>query len=207
MNRFLLFLLLIGMKAFPEVPESAREEYAVKLHQAFVLQCEGKSTQAFYSFQNGFQQGIKAGESSAKLQVVADLFYWYRRYGNHLKLFAKIPTGDNVITDEYKGKNCTRHRSCKAIQPGGSNRYSEFGNDPQQARKVQDFMFGVGELISGIFLISVCPESFLFIGGGAGLVTHGFYTIKDSLHDLWTQHEIELFELQKLSERANQASK
>jgi len=68
-------------------------------------------------------------------------------------------------------------------------------------------MFGVGELVSGIFMVSVCPESFLFAGGGSTLITHGFYTIKESLHDLWTQHQIELFELQKLSERADQASK
>jgi|SRR3989344_4662309 len=114
MNKFLLLVLVIGMKAFPEVPTSTRQEYAVKLHQAFLLQCEGKSGQAFNSFQSGFQQGIKAGESPIKLQVIADLFYWYRKYGNHLKLFATTPTGGNIITDEYKGKNCARHRSCKA---------------------------------------------------------------------------------------------
>jgi len=164
------------------------------------------STQAFYSFQEGFQQGIQAGESAVKLQVVADLFYWYRKYGTHLNLFTKPPIGNNLITDEYKGQNCKRYKHNNASHLREMDRYSEWGNNPEQARKIQDFMFGVGELISGIFIVAVFPESLLVFGGGAGLITHGVYTIKESLHDLWTQHQIELFELEKISERAKQTS-
>lgn len=68
-------------------------------------------------------------------------------------------------------------------------------------------MFGVGEMISGIFMVVVVPQSNLFLGGGLALVTHGFYTIKDSLWDMWTQHEMEFFELKNLSEKAEQTFK
>lgn len=207
MKKVLFFIIIIGTNLCAEIPENIRKQYALKLHEAFTLQCAGKSTQAFYSFQEGFQQGIKAGESAIKLQVVADLFYWYRKYGTHLHLFAKPTIGDNQITDEYKGQNCKRHKHNGAAPLREMDRYSEWGNNPQQARIIQDFMFGVGELISGIFIVAVLPQSLLVFGGSTGLITHGIYTIKESLQDLWTQHQIELFELEKISERATQTSK
>lgn len=205
-KKLLFIFLFIRIGAFSEVTESVRKEYATKLYEAFVLQSQGKSTQAFYALQNGFQQGTNAGESSIKLQVIADLFYWYRRYGHHLKLFTIMPSGNEVITDQYNGKNCHRSKYNRSVLFGAKHRTSEWGNDPHQARRIQDFMFGMGELISGIFIVVVMPESLLFVGGGTGLITHGIYTIKESLHDLWTEHQIELFELEKLSQRASQTS-
>ncbi|MDE3046337.1 MAG: hypothetical protein KGJ02_06815 [Verrucomicrobiota bacterium] len=205
MKTLLLVLLMINVKAFGDIPETIRKEYASRLYDAFRLQCEGKSTQAFFAFQEGFQKGIKSGESPVKLQIVADMFYWYRRYGNHLKLFSKTPTDNDIISDEYDGHRCPFHKSYHASRFKEKERYSEFGNDPRQERLLQDFMWGIGEMISGILLAVVCPESLLFLGGGA-LVGRGFWRIKDSLHDLWTDHQIELYELKKLSERANQVS-
>jgi len=158
-------------------------------------------------FQEGFQKGQQAGESLAKLQAIADLFYWYRRNGNHLKLFAKTPIGSDVITDEYKGQNCTHKRSSRSPGFQEKERYSEWGNNPRQARLVQNFMFGVGEMIGGIFLVVVVPQSTLILGGGITLFAHGLYTVKDSLSDLWTDHQMEFFELQKITERAEQANK
>ncbi len=212
MNKFLLFLLFISAKAFPLVTESIRKEYATKFNQAFVLQCEGKSGQAFFMFQEAFQQGLKAGESSAKLQVIADLFYWYRRYGEHLQLFSKRPIGDQVISDQYTGENCSRSNRRNYSPSLGDvidkkSRYSEWGKDPQQARYIQDFMFAVGEIISGIFVITVTAPSVVGIGVGVELIVHGLYLFTTSLRDLWTKHQMEQFELQKISERAQQVAK
>ena len=206
--RILIFVfLIVGTKAFGDVSETVRKEYASKLYEAFQLQSEGRSTQAFFTFQEGFQKGQQSGESLAKLQVIADMFYWYRRYGNHLRLFSKESSGNDIIADEYKGQRCSSHRSCRAYQFKEKERYSEWGNDPKQARLIQNFVFGIGEMISGIFMVVVIPQSNMFLGGGIALITHGFYTIKDSLWDVWTQHEVEFFEFKKLSERAEQTSK
>lgn len=207
MQILVIIFLMIGVQVCGEIPETLRQEYASKLYEAFRLQSEGSSTRAFYLFQEGFQKGQLSGESLAKLQIVADLFYWYRRYGNHLKLFFKNPLGNNIISDEYKGQKCIHHQSNQPRQFGIKERYSEWGKNPEQAKLIQNFIFGVGEMISGIFMVVVIPQSNLFLGGGLALVTHGFYTIKDSLWDMWTQHEMEFFEFKNLSERAEQVSK
>jgi hypothetical protein len=172
-----------------------------------VLQCEGRSGQAFLTFQDAFQQGHKAGESQTKLQVVADLFYWYRKYGEHLQLFSKRPIGDQVISDQYRGEKCNRYNYRKQSSPPVREkepRYSEWGKDPQQARYIQDFMFGVGEVISGIFCITVGAPVIGIVG--TELIIHGSYLFINSLRDLWTKHQMEQFELQQISERAKQVS-
>jgi hypothetical protein len=199
MRKFLtLCMFLFNLTLFAEVPLSVRQEYANKFKDAFTLQSEGLSGPAFFSLQSGFMQGVQAGESPTKLQLVADMFYWYRRYGSHLRLFAKEPAGGNIITDEYRGTRCSRHMS-KHFQT-----YSEYGKDPQQAKRVHDLLFGIGEAISGIFCVCVSPTP-LIIGSGYTLFSHGVYKIIDSLHDLWIEHEIELYELKKFAERAQSA--
>jgi hypothetical protein len=205
MNKTIFLFLFFITSIFSEVPLATRKEYAQKLFDAFALQNEGFSTQAFFSFSNAFQQGIQAGESAAKLQIVADLFYWYRRYGTHLQIFSTKPSGNNRITDEYLGGNCKKHRSSKHALPlFGQDRYSEWGNDPQQAKKVRELMLGIGQVISGIFVVSVTAYSAPIVNPlfGAGLISAGTIMIWNSLNDLWTDHEVELFELQQLTNRA-----
>jgi hypothetical protein len=53
MNKLILFILFIAANVFSEVTENIRKEYGLKFHNAFVLQCQGKSTQAFFSFSEG----------------------------------------------------------------------------------------------------------------------------------------------------------
>ena len=115
--------------------------------------------------------------------------------------FFQDSTGSEIITDEYKGERCQQKKRIHATSSEDKELYSEWGNNPRQARLIQDFMFGVGEMISGIFIVTVIPESTLLLGGGAALFAHGFYTVKDSLWDLWTDHKIEYFELQKIYEK------
>ena len=90
MRKWICLFIIFGWQIFGEIPETVRKEYANKFYHAFRLQCEGRSGQAFYSFQEGFLKGKQAGESIVKLQIIADLFYWYRRNGNHLKLFSRL---------------------------------------------------------------------------------------------------------------------
>jgi len=81
MNKIIFFIFFLGTNIFADGTSTLRQEYSQKLLNAFELQNAGLSTQAFYTFSDAFQQGIKAGESSSKLQVIADIFYWYRKYG------------------------------------------------------------------------------------------------------------------------------
>src|SRR5882724_2139694 len=111
MYKYLIMFMIFGATLRAQVNEDIRREYAQKLMDAFTLQCEGSSAQAFYSFSNGFQQGLKVGENPIRLQVIADMFYWYRKYGSHLKLFNRKLTGNNIIQDEYLGEKCkSTHR-------------------------------------------------------------------------------------------------
>jgi hypothetical protein len=149
------------------IPDTVKKEYALKFHEAFILQSVGNSTQAFFTFQNAFQQGTQVGESPQKLQAIANLFYWYRKYGSHLDLFGKEPGYNERISDAYHGQDCkyrlkknyhknsSKHKSSDynvtycpppAYLLGMVPDYSEWGKNPRQASQVRNFMFGVGEI-------------------------------------------------------------
>ena len=60
------------------IPNGVKKEYATKMHHAFVLQSLGKSTTAFYTFDDGYKQALQAGENPAKLKAIYNHFQWYR---------------------------------------------------------------------------------------------------------------------------------
>jgi len=45
MKKVLFFIVLIGTNLCAEIPQNIRKQYALKLHEAFTLQCAGLSRQ------------------------------------------------------------------------------------------------------------------------------------------------------------------
>lgn len=177
---FLILLFSIDVSAkCSEIPELVRSRYASDMFQAFVTQSYGKSTAAFCQFEIAREEAKKAGENILKLIAIERLFAWYRMYGTSLKLFYKNPTGHDRIQGEYKPSTKRLH-SISGYQ-------SEWGNNPEQAKLIREFMFGVGEVISGVFCVTV--------SGGAlgpvawGVAIDGTSRIYTSLNSLWAQHQ------------------
>ncbi len=221
----ILFIIFVCIFARSEatVPESTRIEYALKFHEAFVLQSIGQSTQAFNLFLEAFRLGTNAGESSKKLQIVADLFYWYRQHGACTKLFGKQPIDREKIQSEYC--NCekghednektyyysqrpstakTSHRN--AILARVPDYRSEYGTNPQQAALVRDFIFGSGEIIAGLFAICA-GRTACTTGLGLSMIYSGVKTVWNAGNTMWAQHESALLELKKLTDRAEAIAK
>lgn len=70
---FLTFIILAYSTASAKtIHEKTRTEYALKFHEAFILQSVGQSTSAFNRFQEAFCQGTESGESAKKLQIVTN---------------------------------------------------------------------------------------------------------------------------------------
>jgi hypothetical protein len=183
---FVLFTILFlesGFAACSTVPESIRSEYVAGMFEAFVTQSYGKSTIAFYQFDVAREKAKKAGENPLKIIAIERLFYWYRTYASSLNLYNKRPTGDDRIRGEY--------RPAYASTPLAISSYeSEWGNNPEQARLVREFMWGVGEVVAGVFCITVGNVVFGTIGFGVGV--DGVNRIFSSLNSLWTNHQTEL---------------
>jgi hypothetical protein len=111
-------------------------------------------------------------------------------YGTSLRLFYKNPTGDDRINGEYKSYSQL---------PSYGNYQSEWGNNPEQARLIREFMCGVGEVISGLFCAVVTgPTPFGYFAGG--VVLDGGYRIFTSLNSLWAQHQAALIALKPWEE-------
>jgi len=179
---FFLFNFITLQAKSTDISQTLRNTYSSNLYSAFFLQSQGKSNVAFIQFDSAREEAKKAGENPLKIAAIEQLFYWYRKYGSALNLFAKNPTGHDRIIDEY------RPRSYNSL---GTNPYdgykSEWGKTPEQAALVRTFMVGVGELISGVFIATVNPGWGYAIGGV--LWYDGVSRIYDSLNNLWANHE------------------
>jgi hypothetical protein len=177
-----LLFLSSGNAACSTVPEPLRSEYASGMFEAFLTQSYGKSTIAFYQFDVAREKAKKAGENPLKIIAMEQLFTWYRMYASSLNLYNKRPTGNDQIRGEY--------RPYSAHQSLGFLYESEWGNNPEQARLVREFMLGVGEIITGIFCVGIGGVS--FSAGGLTLLFDGGSRIFTSLNSLWANHQTEL---------------
>lgn len=178
----LLFILKICciFAGTRDIPESVRKEYAEKFHEAFVTQCNGQSTRAFWIFKDAYQRALEAGEDAVKVQLMNSLFTWYREHGSPMHLFLIEPTGKEVIQPTRLPR---MHIDLFGYQ-------SEYGRTPEQAAKIREFMYGVGSTISGIFFITVGGGILTPIGGvGVGLASHGFYLMFTSLNSAYADYE------------------
>ncbi len=161
------------------VPASVKNTYASNMHHAFWLQAHGQSSLAFFQFQSAYEEAKKAGENILSIIAVEQLFIWYRTYASSLNLYVTRPTGNERIQGEYRPTLRAFHR-----QPSFK---SEWGQTPEQAKQVRSFMFGVGEVISGIFCATVSSGWGAPIAGG--LIYNGVCRMYSSLDDIWTAHQ------------------
>lgn len=193
MKRTILFIsffmfLWSGVNAkCSTVPQSIREDYASGMFEAFITQSYGKSTIAFYQFDTAREAAKKAGENPLRLMAIERLFAWYRMYGTSLHLYNKVPTGNDRIIGEYK--------PCNALFPLAVKYESEWGNSPEQARLIREFILGIGEIIAGIFCATV--SSGTIAGIAYGVATDGVLRIYSSLNSVWALHQTELIALQE----------
>jgi hypothetical protein len=163
-----------------EVSPRLKDKYASDMYDAFWLQSQGKSTLASFQFQSALEEAKKAGESVLRIIAIEQLFIWYRTYGSSLKLFFKEPTG----TDKIHGQ----HRSSLSPSSNANVPFkSEWGNTPEQAAQVRDFMFGVGEVISGIFCATLSSGWGITIS--FGVIYNGCTRIYSALNNIWAGHE------------------
>lgn len=178
-----IFCLLLGAFSLSakcsEVPATMKNSYASSMHNAFWLQAHGKSSLAGLQFKSAYEEAKKAGENMLRVIAVEQLFIWYRMYGSSLNLFLKNPTGDDRIQGEY--------RSAYPEAMNNAPYQSEWGKTPEQAAQVRDFMFGVGEVISGIFCATVSPGWGTAIAGG--VIYNGCTRMYSSLNNIWAGHQ------------------
>lgn len=183
---FALFAILFlgsGYATCSTVAESIRSEYTSGMFEAFITQSHGKSTIAFYQFDVAREKAKKAGENPLKLIAIERLFGWYRMYAFSLNLYHTRPAKTDRIIGEYRPAYA--HSS---LARGSYD--SEWGNNPEQARLIREFMCGVGEVIAGVFCVNV--GGVFFTTGGASLLFDGGSRIFTSLNTLWATHQTEL---------------
>jgi hypothetical protein len=186
---FLFFILLTsGYSACSTVQEPLRTDYASGMFEAFVTQSYGKSTIAFYQFDVAREKAKKAGENPLKIIAIEGLFAWYRTYASSLRLYHQPPTGNDQIIGEYRPLSTNYLLGIGAYE-------SEWGKTPEQARLMREFMLGVGEVISGVFCITV--SSGIFGGIGYTAAFDGSRRIYSSLNSFWALHQTELQALQE----------
>jgi hypothetical protein len=192
MNRLLCFLLFFVLFAgayakCSSVSDTLRDEYASGMFEAFITQSYGKSTIAFYQFDVACEKAKKAGENPIKLIAIEKLFAWYRTYASSLRLYHKYPTGKDRINGEYRPASIfNTHLTYE----------SEWGNSPEQARIMRDFMFGVGEVIAGVFCATV-SGGVLGVFGGGTVAFDGTTRMNNSLNSIWALHQTELIALKE----------
>ena len=192
---FTLFVCCVGLRCYAktqDVPEAIRLNYASKFHEAFVLQSYGLSTKAFFTFKDAYQSALQAGEVPQKVYAMESLFRWYRTHGSPMRLFAKEPTGSDVIVPD------PRERKGRLNLPlyHASAYESEYGRTPEQAGHVREFMFGVANTISGVFYVTVAG-----IGGVSGAIaigalSAGIYLMFNSLNSAYVDYERAKLDLQ-----------
>ena len=112
-------------------------------------------------------------------------------YGSSLKLFYKKPIGHDRINGEYR--SYSQLKSYDIYQ-------SEWGSNPEQSRLIREFMFGVGEVISGVFCVAVSGGAFGALG--VGVTIDGSRRMFSSLNSIWAQHQAAMMALQNWEQTA-----
>jgi len=198
---FLLLCLLSTSAGFAySVPPETRQKYGQKMYDAFYLQSLGLSTAAFWKSKEAYEEGIKAGESPQKLEVVLELFRWYRKYG----FGAGVMVRSSECTDEYVPAN-NRHKSSRSLNTrsysAGTSYESEWGKNPEQTKYIRQFMFGVGMFVSGTFMIVINPPV-LGATVGRSLCITGFTQMYSGLSNGWAEWEKRVREVQQVEIKA-----
>jgi hypothetical protein len=200
MRHFIFFIMLLSTSVgfSYSIPQQVREGYGQKMHEAFCLQSLGRSSQAFWKSKEAYEEAIKAGESPYKLEVVLELFRWYRKYGYG----AGVMVRSSECTDEYVPQS-NRNRAARSFRSysHGNSYNSEWGKNPEQAKYIRQFMLGVGMFISGTFMIALNPPV-LGATAGRSLCITGFVQMYSGLSNGWAEWEQRVKEIQKVELKA-----
>ena len=191
--KFILFINLTPVLSYSyTIPESTREKYGKLMNEAFAIQSLGRSTQAFYKSKEAYELAIKSGESVIKLNVIIELFQWYRKFGYS----AGVMLNSSNCIDEYKSK------SVKFFHPFSNQRSSSKTYNPEQEKHVRQFILGVGLFISGVFAISINPP---FFGPmGKSLCTTGFIQMYLGLNNGYAEWQQRVREVQQIEAKTSQ---
>ena len=185
--KLLIFFWLIPYLLNASPPDEVRKQYSNDIHTAFQLQAMGKTELANVVFREAKKYAIKNGESQEKIYALQDLFTWYQKYGYSCGLL-ETPSG---VLDEYR------------------TRQSQYYNlDPTQKKLMKDFLFGVGQIISGIFCVSVSRTPNV-VKCGFSLITSGITTLFKSITSMQKndqEKKSRLEELKKIEERIETAA-
>ncbi len=155
-KRIFLFIFLSCSVFSAKIPESTRIDFALRLHRGFCLQSMGHSGAAATIFNDAYRHATMVGIPAVKLAPIGNLFKWYRKYGRYLGLFEA--TGTERITDEYwLYSNSSR---------GHKNKEEKRQEAEEIAEISRDMIFGVAEIIGGLFGIALVPEFAAKIGAG-----------------------------------------
>ncbi len=202
----IVILLLFPGICFARSTDVKKQSYAQKIQDGFLLQSIGETRAAFYSFRDGYQEGLQAGENAQKLELVNSLFIWYRKYG----FSAGIMTQPALCRGEYISHYHSSDEDESIFHPSGASfpvsnqaRYeSEWGKNPEQAKHIRQFIGGVGLLISGIFVVSINPP---FLGPiGKSMCLTGFTQMCLGLNNLHTEWEERIQELKEFELKTKQ---
>ncbi len=194
------FLFCSSLTANANVPLTARENYSRRLHNAFMIQSIGETRVAYRAFKAAYQDALAAGESLSKLRVINDLFVWYRTYGWSCGIMMEPARCSGEHGGDWN-RNYQYDNLSKNLCFGENINYqAEWNADPRRAKHVRNYIIGVAEILSFIFLANVPVP-----GGGlvsALLLSDGFNRIVNSLHDAYSERQQLIYELKKIEARA-----
>jgi hypothetical protein len=164
-------------------PEIIRRQCAQQMMSAFQQQAAGKTTQAFRTFQDAYQFGLRNGESVEKLTALSHLFGWYQKNGQDCGV---------IRTSQQGAKECGT----------SSQNKPSFQLEPKQERMVANFLFGAGEIIGGVFCIALPGGNILGAPVGVGLVLDGARTIYCSVCDMKQDSRERMEQLKRIEREA-----
>ncbi len=175
---FLFFT--ISLVALPNEQETML--YGNQIYDAFVLQSQGRTREAFNLFKIAYQRALALGENRERLFLLKELFIWYRKFGYSLGIMSEPAkcTGEELKSFRNSMRLNLHNSSTNSYQ-------SEWGKNPIQSGKVRDAMLGFGELISAALLITVgSPPVKVF---GATVAWDGFTRIWNACNGLYVDYE------------------
>lgn len=207
----IFFLVSLRIFAMADVPITLRENYTKRLHNAFLIQSIGETRMAYRVFKGAYQDALKAGESIRKLQVMDELFRWYRKYGWYCGIMAAPAKCLGEMKGEdyscgYSRENSS-HRGTNEISPlnGQIDYQAEWEKNPRRARHVRSYIIGVSEIIGGLFVVRLpFPGS---TGVGFYLMGNGFLRIINLFNDSYSDREEFIHALKAIEAKATATMK
>jgi hypothetical protein len=200
-NSIFLFFLFLSTIGIASPNESARQYYAGRMYNAFLIQSIGETRMAYRVFKGAYQDAQNAGESPRKLEIMNDMFIWYRTYG----WSCGVSIRPSFCEDEWRPNHYFSKRLNQISGPGQVNYQREWQKeDPEKAKHVRNYFIGLGEFMAGLFCVVNFPTPVgLFVGGSLG--SDGIARIINSFNDGWETRQKRILEMKALEQKAQSA--